>query len=110
MARPALDRRRIRIARFLAVAVDLAQVALLPFFAGGLAEPIDAAVDAAAAVAFFLLLGWHPALLPGFLAELVPFVDLAPTWTVAVMIATADRAGPTPEPGGGDGAAPPPGA
>src|SRR4029453_14403993 len=34
------------------------------------------------------LLGWHWAFLPAFLTELVPFVDLVPTWTIAVFLAT----------------------
>lgn len=114
MARPALSRRRIWIARGLAVAVDAAQIVFLPAFALGLAEPIDSALDVVTAIAQFWLLGWHPALLPGFLAELVPFVDLAPTWTVAVMIATAGRAekdGDAPvSPGPGSLPPPPPGA
>ena len=112
MARPRLSRRRIWFARGLAVAVDALQIVFLPAFGGGVAEPVDAAVDVATAIAQFWLLGWHPALLPGFLAELVPFVDLAPTWTVAVMIATAGRAategGPPASPAPESSAPPPP--
>jgi len=84
--------RRVWIARGLAVLVDLAQVALLP------AEltPLNNGVDAATAVAMVGLVGWHWAFLPTFLAELVPFVDLVPTWTLAVLFATRDRAAPPP--------------
>jgi hypothetical protein len=34
------------------------------------------------------LLGWHWAFLPTFAAELVPGLDLFPTWTTAVFFAT----------------------
>jgi hypothetical protein len=80
------------MARGLAVLVDLAQVALLP------AEltPLNNGVDAATAVAMVGLVGWHWAFLPTFLAELVPFVDLVPTWTLAVLFATRDRVAPPP--------------
>ena len=89
---PLLTPRRVWIARALAVLVDLAQVALLP------AEltPLNNGVDAATAVAMLGLVGWHWAFLPTFLAELVPFVDLVPTWTLAVIFATRGRVGKAP--------------
>ncbi len=82
-----LTPRRVWIARSLAVLVDLAQVALLP------AEltPLNNGIDVATAVALVALVGWHWAFLPTFLAEMVPFVDLVPSWTLAVMIATRGR-------------------
>ncbi|HKZ33212.1 MAG TPA: hypothetical protein VJ648_12740 [Vicinamibacteria bacterium] len=91
--------RRILAARFIAVAVDLAQYALLP------AEltPLNNAVDVLTAIAMLSLVGWNWAFLPTFLAELVPFVDLVPSWTLAVMFATRGRNAP-----GGPGAPPPP--
>jgi hypothetical protein len=79
--------RRVLIARLVAVGVDLLQYALLP------AEltPLNNAIDVGTALAMAALVGWHWAFLPTFLAELVPFVDLAPTWTLAVMFATRGR-------------------
>jgi hypothetical protein len=87
-----LTPRRILLARVLAVLVDLAQVALLP------AEltPLNNAIDVATAIALVALVGWHWAFLPTFLAELVPFVDLVPSWTLAVMLATRGRAAGVP--------------
>jgi hypothetical protein len=87
---PLLTPRRIWIARGLALLVDLAQVALLP------AEltPLNNGVDVGTALAMVALVGWHWAFLPTFLAELVPFVDLVPTWTLAVLIATRGRLAP----------------
>jgi len=84
--------RRILVARVIAVLVDLAQFALLP------AEltPLNNFVDAVTALAMLVLVGWHWAFLPTFLAELVPFVDLVPTWTLAVLFATRSRPLATP--------------
>jgi hypothetical protein len=82
-----LTPRRAWIARGLAVFVDLAQVALLP------AEltPLNNGIDVATGIAMVALVGWHWAFLPTFLAEMIPFVDLVPSWTLAVMIATRGR-------------------
>jgi hypothetical protein len=90
---PLLTPRRLWIARGLAVLVDLLQVALLPAALTPLTEGV---VDVATAIAMVALVGWHWAFLPTFLAELVPFVDLVPTWTLAVMIATRGGAAPPP--------------
>jgi hypothetical protein len=89
---PVLTPRRVWMVRGLAVLVDLAQFALLP------AEltPLNNAIDVATAIAMVALVGWHWAFLPTFLAELVPFVDLVPTWTLAAMIATRGRVAPAP--------------
>ena len=87
---PHLTPRRIWTARALAVLVDLVQFALLP------AEltPLNNVIDVATGVALYLLVGWHWAFLPTFAVEMVPFVDLVPTWTLAVAIATRGRMAP----------------
>jgi hypothetical protein len=87
---PLLTARRLWIARGLAVLVDLAQVALVPVSL----TPLNDAIDVATAIALVALVGWHWAFLPTFLAELVPFVDLVPSWTLAVMIATRGGVAP----------------
>ncbi|MEO8053646.1 MAG: hypothetical protein ABI768_00730 [Acidobacteriota bacterium] len=86
------SRRRILAARVLAVAADAVQLGLLPLFAGGAATGFDAVLDVAVGIAMIALVGWHWAFLPAFALELVPAVDLAPTWTIAVFLATR-RAG-----------------
>jgi hypothetical protein len=40
------------------------------------------------AAALIKLLGFHWALLPALAAEAVPALDLAPTWTAAVLLVT----------------------
>jgi hypothetical protein len=67
---------------------DGIQIALLPLVLGGAASPIDDAIDIATAVILSGLVGFRWAFLPTFLAELVPFVDLAPSWSLAVLITT----------------------
>ena len=84
--------RRVLAARVVAIVADAVQLGLLPLFAGGAPELFDAALDVVVGIAMVALLGWHWAFLPAFLAELVPIVDLAPTWTLAVLLATR-RAG-----------------
>jgi hypothetical protein len=92
---PTLSTRdRIRAARTIAVAADLTQIVLLPAFFPGILSPANDVIDAAVAVALVALVGWHWAFLPAFLAEMVPFVDLVPTWTAAVMLATRAGGGP----------------
>jgi hypothetical protein len=76
--------RRIRTARIIAIVADVLQLALFPAFAGGLISPLTDAL----AVIMVVLVGWHFAFLPTFLAELIPGVDLIPTWTAAVWFAT----------------------
>jgi len=78
------DRRHLA-ALAIAVAADVVQIGLLPLFIEGAAAPWNDALEIAVGVTLLALLGWHVALLPAFLAELVPFLDLFPTWTAAVV-------------------------
>ena len=82
---------QVRAARALAVAADVLQVVLLPTFFPAALPPVNDVIDLAVAVVLFRLLGWHWALLPAFVAEAVPLLDLAPTWTAAVFLATRGR-------------------
>jgi hypothetical protein len=97
-ARPPLGAGRILAAFLVALAADATQIALLPLFAGGAIAPWEDALDLGVGLVLLALVGRHWALLPSFLAELVPGVDLAPSWTLAVWIATrgqrARRAAP----------------
>lgn len=73
---------------------DVIQIALAPlFFEGGLSV-FDALLDVVMAGILTRLVGWHWAFLPAFLAELTPGVDLVPSWTLAVFIATRRRTAP----------------
>jgi len=71
-----------------ALAADTIQIAFLPLFAEGALSPADDVLDIAVAIILVRLLGWHWAFLPSLIAELVPGLDLFPTWTAAVWFVT----------------------
>jgi len=85
------SRNRIWLARFIAVAADAMQLGLFPIFAEGFASPFQIGTDILVAALLIFLVGWHIAFIPSFLLETLPFMDLAPTWTIAVLIATRRR-------------------
>jgi hypothetical protein len=80
--------RRVLAARIIAVLADALQLGLMPLFAGGAPEGFDAVLDVVVGAAMVALVGWHWAFLPAFAVELLPGVDLAPTWTIAVLLVT----------------------
>ncbi len=80
--------KRGKIAWGVALAADLLQVALFPVLLGGLNVPVSIALDVVVAAVMIWLLGWHIAFIPSFALEMVPGVEIAPTWTIAVWIVT----------------------
>src|SRR5271170_4871805 len=80
--------RRVWAARGIAAAVDLLQIALFPFFAEGSLFLPNAVLDVLTCITLICLVGWHIAFLPTFIIEQLPVADLAPTWTLATLIAT----------------------
>ena len=94
--RPGPSPGRIRAARIIAVVADAIQLGFFPAFAPGVMSLVNNALDVGVAAAMVTLVGWHFAFLPSFVAELVPGLDLVPTWTLAVWIATRSR---KPDPG-----------
>ena len=85
-------RRRHRIALIAAVLIDSIQLGLFPVFSPGFFSIANNLLDGVAFLFFWRLLGWHWSLLPGFVFEFIPFVDLAPTWTLAVCLAIRNPA------------------
>jgi hypothetical protein len=84
----------------IAICADLIEICLSPLFSEGIASPFDDILDTIVCVILSLLLGWHLAFVPSFAIKLIPLADIAPTWTIAVLIATRGRnpaAGHTPE-------------
>ena len=67
------------------------QWVLLPIFSPGAASPAADVLDVIVAALLIRWLGWHWAFLPAFAAKLVPGVDMVPSWTLAVWIATRGR-------------------
>jgi hypothetical protein len=83
-----LKRPEFRLAWAVALAADALQIAVFPLFAEGGVSPADSALDVAVALLLTRLLGWHWAFLPSVGIELLPGVDLFPTWTAAVWFVT----------------------
>jgi len=75
---------RFRAAMALAIFADALQIVVFPLFVEGAASPADDVLDLGMGAALLYLLGWHWEFLPSFLGKLVPGVDLAPFWTMAV--------------------------
>jgi hypothetical protein len=88
---------RIKAARTIAVVADLIQIGGFPIFGQGLASPANDVLDVVVGVALTWLVGWHWSFLPSFVAELVPGMDLIPTWTAAVLFATRGKGAVEPE-------------
>lgn len=82
---------RMWTARVLAVAADALQILFLPLFGEGFASPLNDALDLMVGLVLVWLVGWHWAFLPSFAAELVPGLDIFPSWTTAVWFATRGR-------------------
>mgnify|MGYP005810581215 CR=1 FL=1 len=72
----------------IALIADALQIGLFPLFAQGGVSPLDAGLDLVVGAWLTKVMGWHWAFLPSFVAELVPGLDLFPTWTAAVFFVT----------------------
>ena len=84
---PPLRPWRIAAAFAVAVGADGAQL-LLGAFGWSL---VDEVLDVVAMGLTIWLLGFHPLLLPTFAVELLPVVDVLPTWTGCVGLVVAHR-------------------
>ena len=80
---PILTRRRIALALVLAGLADALQIAVAALGPAGWFF-LDQIIDVLAMVAMTLLIGFHPLLLPTFIVEIIPIVDMLPTWTACV--------------------------
>lgn len=85
---------RVWLARSIAIAADFLQIVAFPFFAPGALSPWSDALDLAVAGALTALVGWHWVFLPSFIAEIVPGLDLVPTWTAAAFFVTRGHGRP----------------
>lgn len=84
---PTLTRQRIIAAFAVAATTDALQILLGPF---GITFA-DEVLDVIAMIVTWRLLGFHALLLPTFLLEFLPIVDVLPTWTGCVGIVVAMR-------------------
>jgi hypothetical protein len=84
---PAITKQRMILAMAVAVIADGLQFLLLPFEWTFL----ESAVDVVAMALTIRILGFHLLLLPTFVIEFIPFVDVIPTWTACVIAVIALR-------------------
>jgi len=63
----------------------------IPYLQRGFISPASDALDVVVCIVLSLLVGWHIAFLPSFIIKMLPVGDLAPTWTIAIFIATRQR-------------------
>ena len=77
---PVITKRRMFLAMTVAVATDGLQVLLAPFAL----TFIDSAIDVVAMALTTWILGFHLLLLPTFVVEFIPVIDMLPTWTACV--------------------------
>src|SRR5450432_4237337 len=81
----AVPSRRKNWALFVAGISDLTQVLFLPAFVEGAGSPFEVVLDALTALLIMLIVGFKWRLAVALVAELVPGVDLFPTWTAMVL-------------------------
>lgn len=89
LPRGPLSGRRRAIAWAVAIAVDLVQMPTE--LTGPLGWLMGVGLDLVTMGVMWALLGFHWAFLPSVVAEAVPLLNLAPTWTLAVALATRER-------------------
>lgn len=77
-------RSRFKAALIVAILADALQIIVFPMVVEGAPSPADDALDVGVGALLTYLLGWHWEFLPSFLGKLVPGIDLAPFWTLAV--------------------------
>jgi hypothetical protein len=81
----AISRTRKRIALGIAVVSDLVQWAFFPVMSEGAASPFEIALDAFTALLIVAVVGFQWRLLIALVAELVPGLDMFPTWAAVVL-------------------------
>ncbi len=87
MMKASIKRPVLLAAYGVAICADFIQIGVLPVTTEGIFSLVDDFLDIGTCIILTLLLGWHIAFLPSFLVKLIPLGDLAPTWTLAVLIA-----------------------
>ena len=95
MDKPRLTQNRIILTFAIAIIADVIQFPITAVTATGIfsipGELADFVLDCFVMVATCLLLGFHWALLPSLFVELVPGLDLLPTWTACVAFVVWQR-------------------
>lgn len=83
-----VSRPKLLAAYGVAICADFIQIGVLPITTEGFLSVVNDFLDIVTGIILTLLIGWHIAFLPSFFVKLIPVGDLAPTWTLAVFIAS----------------------
>jgi hypothetical protein len=86
-----ISKNKIWMARIIAVSADILQIGLFPLFGEGFVSPLADVLDVVVCGLLTALVGWHFVFLPSFVVKVLPVMDLAPTWTIAILIATRQK-------------------
>jgi hypothetical protein len=89
-----VSRSTLFLAYAIAICADFIQICLMPLFSEGFISPFDDFSDVIVCLILCRLIGFHVAFLPSFFIKLIPVVEIAPTWTIAVLIATRNLHAP----------------
>ena len=90
---------RLKAAWVVAIGIDALQVIIFPATIEGIFSPVEVILDFVAMGLLSWLVGWHWAFLPSIIVELIPGLELAPTWTLAFAIASRGLNKPAPASG-----------
>ncbi len=92
-----VGRTRKRVALALAATADVVQWAFFPVAVEGAASPFEVALDACTALAILLTVGFQWRLAIALAAELVPGLDMFPTWMAVVLSLPVAEVAETPK-------------
>ncbi len=70
---------------------DFIEICGSAIFAEGFISPLSDFLDVVVCFVLSALIGFHIAFLPSFFIKLIPVVEIAPTWTLAVLIVTRNN-------------------
>ena len=84
--KPPITHRRKAAAIMIAGCADFLQIILFPYFVEGGFSPFDTAVDFLTAAALVAVCGFKWQFILAFAAELVPGLDLLPTWSAVALL------------------------
>jgi hypothetical protein len=74
-----------------AMGADFVEICGSPIFGEGFASPFNDFLDVVVCFVLSAMIGFHIAFLPSFLIKMIPVVEIAPTWTLAMLIATRNQ-------------------
>jgi len=85
IAKPPITPRQKGLALAIAGCADLCQIVLFPFFGPGIFSPLEDLLDVAVACMLMAICGFRWQFVLAFIVEIVPGLDLFPTWTALVL-------------------------